>query len=680
MKKSKKTTKSQDKYADGWESPESKAMRLAVEREEAARMRADSAGPRTEEGEADPVVTAARNHPLIARVIEIASEPAHQFVASGHDPSGTIATLVASAAGDESEKAARRIRESGSSSNLESARLAAKEVGAAFGIVVGEFSVAHAYGQPALADGLKYYERRLIELVFEYLPSDAESAEARAAVNAEFNAAARLTLGKCTGVVVEPVLLALKGKAGLPIEDWPVANKEGKPAPNSLANVKHYLASRGHVVGFDTFSRRKWVCSSMGEVTRPEPLTERMIVRLWGDMQLVGGTASRNFFHDSLEALCEDRQTNSALEYVTAIEKVWDGQSRIDELFSRYGGVEDTKLHRAWSRAFMLTLVRRIRKPGAELFGFPIFEAPVGGEGKSSFAKALVSPEWFTDSMPLGASPKEVQELGRGKLLVEFSELRGMGQASDFEAIKAMLTRTVDSSRAAYGRETDDIARVFSFIGTTNMREYLRDGGGLRRFWPMDATHHKIDIKGLIRDRDQLWAEAATLEHTVETTNVPEEIFPLERVARESRILRKASVSELMPMLEDIKHGVLPSRAIYEALNDMGMGASFTHQSVELSTMMRNLGFTDTRAKRNGRQQRAWAKGSNRALWFKYDGAGAFVQDRAANKLAAIQATPSKERAEAASETVTVMATRRRGGRVEVDIATESTKGGADKL
>jgi hypothetical protein len=86
----------------------------------------------------------------------------------------------------------------------------------------------------------------------------------------------------------------------------------------------------------------------------------------------------------------------------------------------------------------------------------------------------------------------------------------GVLSKSDVNAVKTMLSTTMDTYRPAYGRGDVEVQRAFLCVGSTNSESYLIDPTGNRRFWPIkvgDGTMH-LDREWLFKNREQLWAEA----------------------------------------------------------------------------------------------------------------------------------------------------------------------------
>jgi predicted P-loop ATPase len=206
----------------------------------------------------------------------------------------------------------------------------------------------------------------------------------------------------------------------------------------------------------------------------------------------------------------------------------WDGTPRLDMWLKTYlgaridaealdAGLSDDDLNceqptpsekytaylRSIGPKWLIAAVARIHRPGCKVDHVIVFEGPQG-VGKSTCLRILAGDDWFADEISDLGTKDSAQDL-RGKWIVELAEVAALKRAT-LERMKAFISRNVDHYRPSYGRRSMDFPRQCVFAGTTNADAYLADETGNRRFWPVKVTG--LRLEELVRDRDQLWAEA----------------------------------------------------------------------------------------------------------------------------------------------------------------------------
>jgi predicted P-loop ATPase len=211
---------------------------------------------------------------------------------------------------------------------------------------------------------------------------------------------------------------------------------------------------------------------------------------------------------DAVEAVAKDASFHPVRDYLTGL--TWDGTKRVGRFAATYLGAEDTPYHNEVSTRMFIAPVARIMRPGCKHDHMPILEARQGA-GKSKAIKMLFEP-WFTDDLAEFGS-KDASMQVRSAWGIEVAELSAMTR-SEIERVKAFITRSVDRFRPSYGRRVIEVPRQAVFFGSTNALEYLKDETGGRRFWPVRCG--RIDHDAIVRDRDQLWAEAVALYNAEE--------------------------------------------------------------------------------------------------------------------------------------------------------------------
>jgi predicted P-loop ATPase len=225
-------------------------------------------------------------------------------------------------------------------------------------------------------------------------------------------------------------------------------------------------------------------------------------IRLAEWLQHKGCHVNKGTTSEAVAAVARERSFHPVREYLSRL--TWDGTPRIDTWLRDYVGVEDSTYSRAVGSRWLISAVARVMEPGCQADHCLILQGPQGR--RKSSALRVLAGEWFTDQVGDLAQKDSAQAI-HGVWIVEFGELEQvLGMRSEMAVVKAFITRRVDRFRPPYERRPADFPRQCIFAGSVNLNEFLRDETGARRFWPV--TCGPIDVAGLERERDQIWAEA----------------------------------------------------------------------------------------------------------------------------------------------------------------------------
>lgn len=205
---------------------------------------------------------------------------------------------------------------------------------------------------------------------------------------------------------------------------------------------------------------------------------------------------------EALEIVGREHRFHPLRDWLSSLE--WDEELRLADWMHVYLGAPDTEAVKAFSAMFLVAMVARIFQPGCQADYMPVLEGPQGI--LKSQACRVLAGTYFSDTLPdLSADYVRISMHLRGKWLIEVSELSAFNK-TEATKLKAFLTTQVEQYTPKFAHREVAEPRQCVFVGTTNDDAYLRDATGGRRFWPVACG--QIDLDGLRRDREQLFAEA----------------------------------------------------------------------------------------------------------------------------------------------------------------------------
>lgn len=376
---------------------------------------------------------------------------------------------------------------------------------------------------------------------------------------------------------------------------------EGGSIINNLHNVLVALDGepRFGVFSYDEMARTVLVQLAK----RQRPLTDNDVTNLQDALQLSGLTKiSKEPVQQAVDLYAERHSFHPVRNYLDSLKGKHDGKPRTCTFLPTYFGAEPTPYHCAIGQMFLISMVKRIFKPGCQADYMLVLEGPQG-QLKSTACKIL-GGRWFSDQLPDLRNDKDVSVHLRDRWLIEVSELHAYSKA-EATHLKSFLTRRIEIFRPPYGRNTVHEPRQCVFIGTSNKDAYLRDETGGRRFWPVVCGH--IDLAALEADRDQLFAEAVKLLFE-DAPSYPDKDFEAEHI-RPQQQARYERDEWIEPVGNWLKRTALEDRGITipviakEALNlpsdRLGMG-----EQKRIAAILHTLGWKPKRDERS----RWWAR------------------------------------------------------------------------
>jgi predicted P-loop ATPase len=282
--------------------------------------------------------------------------------------------------------------------------------------------------------------------------------------------------------------------------DWRDRVQRGKGGPvKNLTNLMLYLRGidkLGRNLAFNELSNQvEWNGRALEE---PDLIDIRLII------EAEGFQPNDKDIRGAVERVARENPYNPITAYLESL--TWDGKTRLEQWMIHLLGAPDSPFVRLVSPKVLISAVARAINPGCKVDTVLVLEG-VQGIKKSTAIAALFGEEYTAESVSLFDQHNKMVMAMMGAWVVELAEFVAIAR-SHHASVKGLISMRRDRVVLPYARLASVHPRRCIFFGTINPEAtgYLTDNTGNRRYWPVTVTD--IDLEGIGKNRDQLWAEA----------------------------------------------------------------------------------------------------------------------------------------------------------------------------
>jgi Predicted P-loop ATPase and inactivated derivatives len=323
---------------------------------------------------------------------------------------------------------------------------------------------------------------------------------------------------------------------------FPKLDPKGKPIKDHWENTYHACEYK------DISFRRNLLTQeveTVGDCVLSEKSYDTMLTTLRGELAEIGHVISEEQLARHIEVIAEMNQYHPVQEYLNACKEQWDGDSRIEQLFSCFiltqEGEANKEILFSLFLKWLISCVVMVFNEGKDSAQGILVLKGDQGIGKTRWLRYLLPLEgqsWGKDGVALDPTIKDDVMKATKFWIVELGEIRASIRREKLDRLKAFTTESVDVYRRPYDRKEAKNPRRTVFFGTVNNDEFLKDETGERRYWVIPLLEIQLDES---LDIDQLWGEIAhlALDGKVPYWLSSEEIEEVNKMNEEYRVTTK---------------------------------------------------------------------------------------------------------------------------------------------